>query len=108
LVGLPGVPIAGFGTGTVFGWLAYRWTVQHTTAFAEPARLVFHRVWAVRITIFLIGVLTCMFFHWNSWIFVLVTGSAIAVIGGFVLVSIDPLLENTRISLNLILDRRRT
>ena len=104
-LGLPGVPIAGIVTSVIFGWLAYRWTLKEVSSFSEPLPPFSLRVWVGRGIVFGIGVLTCVFVRREMWAYVLVTGSAMAIAGGMILIYLDPLLSNTRTLFSAILRR---
>ena len=106
-VGLAGVPIAGIVTSGVFGWLAYRWTRGEVQSFSDPPPPFSVRAKAGQIVVLGIGALACVLVRCETWIYVLVAGSAIAIGGGIALLYLDPSLENVRMSLHVGWNRLR-
>lgn len=106
-VGLPGVVLAGIITGAVFAVLAYRWTLHQVSSFAPPYHHTFGRVWIVRAMLLSIGVLVCLFVQRESWVFVLMIGAMITLLGSAALVAVDPMLAGLLAPLINSLNRRR-
>lgn len=98
VLGLIGIPLAGTITAIVSGWLAYRWTLGEVSPYSAPPVSSSRRVWVGRAVVWSVGMLACVFARWESWAYVLIAGSAIAVVGGAVLVYLDPVLRHTRVS----------
>jgi O-antigen/teichoic acid export membrane protein len=95
LLGLPGIPLAGIVTGSVFSVLAYHWILKQVAPFSEPQPRIPPRLWMARGLIFCFGVLICVSVQWTSWIFVLAVGSAVVMVGGTVLLRVDPVLTRS-------------
>ncbi len=95
-LGLPGIPIAGIITGSVFSVLAYHWILKQVAPFSEPYPRTPPRVWMARGLILCFGVVICIFVQWTSWIFVLAMGSAVVVVGGTILLNVDAVLTRGR------------
>jgi O-antigen/teichoic acid export membrane protein len=95
-LGILGLPIAGLITSGVFGLMAYNWTVSDLSKFSEPVKKTFFRTWIARILIFCTGIIMCLFVNWKTWAEVLLIGSTISLVGGVILLFIDPLLKSTR------------
>lgn len=104
-LGLPGIPIAGIITGSLFAVLAYRWTIQKVASFAEPRPMTSRWVWVTRAALLGLGILGCVFVRRDTWAFVITAGSAVAISGLVVLVLLDPLLKVIRDQLVSILGR---
>ena len=106
-VGLPGIPIAGIITSGVFGWLAYRWMRREVQSFSDPPPSLSLRAAAGQVAILGIGALACILVRWETWIYVLIAGSAIAIGGEIALIHLDPSLRDVRASLGAGLSRLR-
>jgi O-antigen/teichoic acid export membrane protein len=106
-VGLPGAPIAGIITASLFWWLAYRWTLAETASFSEFRQRFAPWLWAGRMVLLGLGMLACVFVLRESWIYVLISGSAVVAIGAAFLILVDPLLDDIRTSLVGIMNRLR-
>jgi len=104
-LGLPGIPIAGVITGSIYGLLSYRWTIKEVASFAAPRPKPSLSVWATRATIFGAGILFCIFFQWNNWFFIVAMGSTISLAGMVALAYVDPLLKIVRDPLASLLAR---
>jgi O-antigen/teichoic acid export membrane protein len=106
-LGLPGVPLAGIVTASVFWIVAYRWTLREVSSFSDPVPRFSSWLWVAQAAIFGIGVLVCVYVQWASWVYVLVTGSVIAVAGGIILLYLDPLLGDIRAQVTGVLNHLR-
>jgi hypothetical protein len=106
-VGLPGVALAGIATGAVFAVLAYRWTLHQVAPFAPPYHHTLGRVWIVRAILLGVGVLVCLFVQRESWVFVLMIGATITLVGSAALVVVDPMLAGVLAPVIHFLNRRR-
>jgi len=101
-LGLPGIPLAGILTSIAFVFLAYRWSVRRLSVFAKPVKGFSWAVWVVRGMILGSGMVLCCILYKPSWLNVVVMGSMIACIGGFILLLIDPSLGEVRKQLRSI------
>jgi len=96
VIGLPGIPVAGILTGTAFALLTHRWTVAKVAAFAPLYPRTPRHVWVVRACILTAGAAAGLLVTWRSWPGVAAAGIVAAVLGGLVLLAIDPLLATIR------------
>lgn len=94
-LGLPGIPLAGLVTGAVFGLLAYRWTVKAVAGFAEPGPAVSLLAWGTRAMVVGLGVILSLTSGWEHWIYVLVVGGAVVLLGTALQFLTDPALKST-------------
>jgi O-antigen/teichoic acid export membrane protein len=104
-LGLPGIPIAGIVTGSIYGLLSYRWTIREVASFASPRPRPTLAVWATRVALFGVGALFCIFFQWNNWFVIIALGSAVTLVGIGALAYVDPWLKVVRDSLAALLGR---
>ena len=104
-LGLPGIPIAGIITGSIFGALAYRWTIKEVASFAGPRPRTSPWVWVMRAAVLGIGILACVFVRWDNWVFIIAFGSVMTLAGIAALITVDPLLKIVRDPLVSILGR---
>jgi O-antigen/teichoic acid export membrane protein len=95
LFGIAGLPLAAISTSAVAGLLANRWissTMPASTSSTKPPSV---RLWLVRAAILLTGIALAISIQRPSWVYVLIVGSSIVVVGGLALLVVDPdLREN--------------
>ena len=82
LLGLPGIPVAGIITGSVFAFFTLQWTRREVRAFAEPVHHTPMRVWWARAGILLVSALLGLFVQARSWTYVAITGMVVASVAG--------------------------
>lgn len=89
-IGLPGLPLAAITTAALSAALVNRWTEKELSSFTEPVRTPAGRLVVVRVAILATGILGGLLVSEPSWAYVLVTGSLIMLVGGSVLLVVDP------------------
>jgi len=106
LFGLRGIPLAGIITGLLFSFITLSWTKQEVGAFAEPAPSTPAAVWWTRGGILVVGALVGIAIQMHSWVYVAVTGAAVASAAATALLLTDPILRATAEPIRLRLTRQ--
>jgi O-antigen/teichoic acid export membrane protein len=95
-IGLLGIPIAGIITSAISGIFAYRWTLQRVSSFATRAEPVKVHIWIIRIGLLFLSAIGCVILYRQSWVFVILAGTATFVVTSALFILLDPLLYRIR------------
>ncbi|MBA3888892.1 MAG: hypothetical protein H0X64_00020 [Gemmatimonadaceae bacterium] len=89
VIGVPGIPLASLVTASVFGVLAYRWSISRLRPFATEDDRVDVRVWAARISFLVLAVAVGHSVRIADWIAAAMIGGTFGAVGLVGLVAID-------------------
>jgi O-antigen/teichoic acid export membrane protein len=93
LLGLPGLPLGALATGLVSGVWAHRRIERELPGETHHSSVP---VWALRLSLFGLGLAVCLAGGPPSWGFVLTAGFSAAALSGLALLFFDPLLKRFR------------
>jgi O-antigen/teichoic acid export membrane protein len=96
--GLPGLPAAAIATAIASALVVHRRAVRELGEDDDRPLPGSRTVWTVRLIVLVLGGVLALAVHVPSWPYVLVTGTIVALAGGFALVVADPLLRSALLS----------
>jgi O-antigen/teichoic acid export membrane protein len=98
VLGLPGLPIAAIATAATSAFIIQRRTASELGGVGKPAFWSTSQVTVGRLGLLVVGGSIALGVYAPSWLYVVLGGGAVGLVGGLVLLLIDPLLRNEFLS----------